>query len=540
MNTAINSFIQVTLCSGLLYANYHLLLRNKRFHLYNRYYLLTAVVVSILVPFVNVPIDFSPSGKHSSILQSMKAISSVAHTSALDIPTATTPAGLLPNVLPFFYLAIGSVILVRFIMGILTIRKLLRKYKVERTADIYFINTAEPGTPFSFFKWLFWNNKIDLQSPNGQQMFRHEFFHIQQRHSWDIIFLETVTVIFWINPFFHFIKKELKTIHEFLADEFATKEKDKWNYAELLLIQVLGCPNNRLVNPFFHNQIKRRIAMITSSRIPKYQFFRKLMMLPITILVFVLFSFRISQYSQTNTAGHNRAIGVDGKASDWKMLPSTTLASLLDTTKPKSKQKTKANAQKKEIDQKKIENGNEAAEFKQLMAEKQQEIQQAQEEFKLLMMEKQKETEKAQEEFRKMMEARQREAERNGQGKFKELMQERQMDVEKAQEEFKKMMALKQQDAEKAQEDFKKLMEARQGEAEQKGQETFKRLMEERQKEVAKYEEEFKKMMMMKQKETEKSQEEFNKLLENRQQEMQKMLEEFKKKMLEKNGKQVI
>lgn len=539
----INSFIQVTICSGILYANYHFLLRNKKFHLYNRYYLLIAVLVSILVPFVNVPLGLGPSGKPSSILQSLTAISSVAHTATVEIPGANASERvllLLQTVLPILYLAIASAILVRLTMGILSIRKLLRKYNVQRTADIYFINTPEPGTPFSFFRWLFWNNKIDLHSPDGQQMFRHEFFHIQQRHSWDITFLETVTAILWINPFFHLIKKELQTIHEFLADEFATREKDKWRYAELLLMQVLGCPNNRLVNPFFHNQIKRRIAMITSSQIRKYQFFRKLMILPITILVFVLFSFRISQYSQTTTAKHNLAVGVNGIASDLKPLPSTTLAAVLDTTKPKPKQKTKENAQQKEFDQKKIENGNEAAQFKKLMEEKQQEIQKAQEKFKLLMMEKQKETEKAQEEFRKMMEARQQEAGQKGQEIFKQLMEERQKQVEKAQEEFKNMMALKQQDAEKTREEFKKLMEARQLEAEQKMQETFQRLMEERQKEAAKSEEEFKKMMMMRQEEAEKSQEEFKKLFEQRQHEMRKMQEEFQKKMSEKNKKQVI
>ena len=96
---------------------------------------------------------------------------------------------------------------------------------VERIDHIYFINTEEPGTPFSFFKWLFWNNKIELNSEEGQQIFRHELFHIEQKHSWDIIFMEMISIVFWINPFFYLIKKEIKTIHEFFADEFATNRK---------------------------------------------------------------------------------------------------------------------------------------------------------------------------------------------------------------------------------------------------------------------------------------------------------------------------
>jgi hypothetical protein len=86
------------------------------------------------------------------------------------------------------------------------------------------------------------------------------------------------------------IKRELKAIHEFLADEFAIKENNNWQYAELLLMQAFNT-NNHLVNPFFHNQIKRRIAMITTSKRPSYQYLRKLMVLPMTSIIIFLFAF---------------------------------------------------------------------------------------------------------------------------------------------------------------------------------------------------------------------------------------------------------
>ena len=69
---------------------------------------------------------------------------------------------------------------------------------------------------------------------------KHELFHIQQKHSWDIIYLELLTIICWLNPFFYFIKKEIKVIHEFLADQYASDQQNKGEYAELLLMQVLN------------------------------------------------------------------------------------------------------------------------------------------------------------------------------------------------------------------------------------------------------------------------------------------------------------
>lgn len=74
-------------------------------------------------------------------------------------------------------------------------------------------------------------------------------------------------------------KKELRAIHEFLADRYAVSGNDKWNYAELLLMQTLNTQQS-LVNPFFNNQIKRRIAMITNSKKPGHQYLRKVMVLP--------------------------------------------------------------------------------------------------------------------------------------------------------------------------------------------------------------------------------------------------------------------
>src|SRR5262249_23987391 len=120
---------------------------------------------------------------------------------------------------------------------------------------------------------------------------RHELFHIRQKHSYDILLMEVLTIFLWVNPFFHLIKKELKAIHEFLADEFAITENEKWQYAELLLMQALNTQIH-LTNPFFHNQIKRRIAMITSSSKPGYQYLRKLLVLPIAAVIVALFAFK--------------------------------------------------------------------------------------------------------------------------------------------------------------------------------------------------------------------------------------------------------
>jgi len=302
MKTLLYYPVQVIICSGILYSYYHFVLRNKKFHSYNRYYLLASVVVSILIPFFNIPVYFSARADQSAIIHTLTIIAPAQtelHTSEPGVPVA--PVFTFENAFKLFYLTAGAFILIRLLFSLLQVKRLLHKYVVERVDHIRFINTDEAGTPFSFFNWLFWNRKIDLGSTQGQQIFRHELFHIEQKHSWDIMFMEIVSVFFWMNPFFYFIKKEIKAIHEFLADEFATGEKDKWNYAELLLMQVLNTRSHRLINPFFHNQVKRRIAMITSPQKPGHQYLRKIMVLPVAAIVVAIFAFT---YKHKNTPIH--------------------------------------------------------------------------------------------------------------------------------------------------------------------------------------------------------------------------------------------
>jgi hypothetical protein len=464
-------------------------------------------MLSIVVPFVQIPVEFSVSqGKPAALWQTLTVIPSTAESKHSQIaPENISALFTLKNSLILIYLVVAFAIFTRLAAAFIFVGNLLRKYTVERTANIYFVNTEEPTAPFSYFKWLFWNKKIDLRTDNGKQIYRHELFHIQQKHSWDLTFLELTTAVFWINPFFHLIKKEAKTIHEFLADEFATTDDDKWSYAELLLMQVLGSSSNRLVNPFFQNQIKRRIAMITSSKTPKYQFFRKLMILPIAAFVFVLFAFKMESHADKRIAQSLQFNAISSVGAESKVLALDAYAPALDTAKPKESQETKKTYEQKVMDAKARQAQASKELFKKTMAEK-----------------KEREMDKYQEQFKKMMEMSQREA-------------------AESQEKLKMVLEQREKESAQYQEQFKKMMEGGQKE----GQEKFKQLSEERQKEAAKFQEQFKQMWRAKQIETKTSQQELKKLLEDRRLEMQQFQDEFKQQMMlmqekERAKKQVI
>jgi hypothetical protein len=179
---------------------------------------------------------------------------------------------------------------IRLIQSLWHIRKISLLYLSRRIGNIKFFETNESDAPFSFFNLVFWNRDIEIESAEGQQVFRHEFYHVREKHSVDILFLEIVTALFWFNPAFHLIKKEIKAIHEFLADRNVVSADNRYDYAELLILRSFSGRCSQLINPFFHNQFKRRIAMITKIPSQRSNYLTRIMMLPMVFFLFLAFA----------------------------------------------------------------------------------------------------------------------------------------------------------------------------------------------------------------------------------------------------------
>jgi len=117
---------------------------------------------------------------------------------------------------------------------------------------------------FSFLHWIV-ISRSDYES-NFDTILNHELVHVRQRHSWDVIFLEILQVVFWFNPILIIYKKTLQQVHEFLADEQA-KADNRDHYAEFLVSYALNAPTVILTNQFFNNSfLKNRIVMLYKNK----------------------------------------------------------------------------------------------------------------------------------------------------------------------------------------------------------------------------------------------------------------------------------
>ena len=294
---------------GLLYGYYHLFLRNRRFHHYNRFYLLAIAVLSLVIPFVNIPVDLFWGGQqHSTLIQTLKVINANGWEEPVTIYANKNPWSnwiTIQNGLLFIYIVGALAMLFILVRSLALIKGLTKKYNYEIVEDLKIYNTEEPGTPFSFFKSIFWDKKISFNDKKGQQIFRHELFHVKEKHSADILLMEILCCLFWFNPFYHLIKKEIKAIHEFLADEYAVSANNRYDYAELLVSHAITQRALQLTHPFFHNQIKRRITMITKSNlIRRSGYISRIMALPLLFLLFSAFAIKLT-HKTINSSDHH-------------------------------------------------------------------------------------------------------------------------------------------------------------------------------------------------------------------------------------------
>ena len=281
----ITYILKTILISSVFIAYYWIALRDKKFHYYNRFYLLTASVMSFIIPLLKLnwysvekPVLYSSN----EIVQYFLPLSS--NNINLEFNWAD------------YVLCLAVIItislLILLIINVLKIQFLKSKSEVTEMEGFDFINTDEDNAPFSFLNNLFWKQSISLQEEGGQQIFKHEITHIKQKHTWDRIYCQFVSSIFWMNPLNWIIQKELTTIHEFIADELAVGDTNVEAFAKMLLQTHYG---NHFLNPmhqFFYSSIKRRLFMLNQNKKTKFSHLRRLFVLPITICVVLSFSIK--------------------------------------------------------------------------------------------------------------------------------------------------------------------------------------------------------------------------------------------------------
>lgn len=226
----IHVLFQILVFQILFLAVYDLFLKKETFFDLNRIYLLLTPILGCVLPFVN--IDYIQQNIPQEYIIQLPAVVIGGNASE------TISSGnllWLPSLLEFWFLGIG-------------ISAIFFLWKFYKIVKLHFSGTTEyydgfrlkilpkTDTAFSFFNTIFLGENISEEIKTN--IVAHEKIHIAQKHSADLLFFEILRIVFWFNPMVYLFQNRISTLHEFIADEKVTAEKDKKQYYQDLLSEV--------------------------------------------------------------------------------------------------------------------------------------------------------------------------------------------------------------------------------------------------------------------------------------------------------------
>lgn len=305
------NIISIAIAVAVLWIAYRVLFINSNRLVFNRTFLIVALGFSLILPAAGLYIGRSTPqivSYRQSLFQGIMldevVITAEGVTISTPVETIADEEAVAPiqeaansfNIWKYLWLiyiigvgVMGLVFLFKLGKIIFIIIKSPKKKMPGYTA----VFTGKEHGSYSFFNYAFFPN----ENVNAD-IVRHEMSHIAHHHSADILFVELMMIIQWFNPFIYLYKRELQSLHEYMADrDVVANGIDKQNYMMLILQQCTAVDFSNMSNNFSFLLTKKRIKMITQSKKTKGVVIKALLTLPL----FALLLFANCKSNENNT-----------------------------------------------------------------------------------------------------------------------------------------------------------------------------------------------------------------------------------------------
>jgi beta-lactamase regulating signal transducer with metallopeptidase domain len=284
MPAILDYVLKLSICLAAVYLFYQLFLRRLTFYNWNRWYLLGYAALSFIIPLIDImpQLQKRELGRNV-VLQFIPAWE--AHAAEKNFSETLNYWDWI-----LILLAIGTAIfLIRFLIRIISYLLMKKKAILISHEQTRLYQLNENIAPFSFGNSIFINSNLHSEA-ELQEIIRHEFVHIKQKHSVDILFAEILCILNWFNPFAWFIRNSIKQNLEFIADNKVVQNGfDKKEY-QYLLLKVMGNNQFSFTHHFNFLNLKKRIAMMNSLKTAKVHLIKFLFLIP--VIAVLLLSFR--------------------------------------------------------------------------------------------------------------------------------------------------------------------------------------------------------------------------------------------------------
>jgi hypothetical protein len=293
MSVLITYLLKLSISLALVWLFYQFILRKLTFYNSNRWYLLGYSLLCFFLPFINIGTVVDKGQLNSnSIIQFIPTMevytNKIEEATVCPEPIWSTSW----DKWDFILLLIGmgaTILLLRFLIRCFSFLRLKSKATLISGDGMKLYHVNSSIIPFSFGNSIF-INRDQHSEEELREIIHHEFIHVKQRHTVDIIWAEILCMLNWYNPFAWLLKADIRQNLEFIADNKVLENGINKKQYQYLLLKVIGNKNFSIAQQFNFSSLKKRIAMMNKNKSARVNLLRFLFMLP--LLAVILVSFR--------------------------------------------------------------------------------------------------------------------------------------------------------------------------------------------------------------------------------------------------------
>lgn len=278
--------IKSAITLALLYSCFFLFLSKETFHRFNRIMLVSIMFVSLITPLFHITTD-NPSliSEEFHMVQTL-----IEETPATVLAPAEGNIPTWMDLLTWIYLAGVTVMTIITIAQIISLVRFMSgglRHTDSQGNTVILHNCEFP--PFSIFRYIVMSVKDYEQ--HSQYILSHEQEHIRLGHTYDILLLQVVKIIQWFNLFIWFVGRDLKSVHEYEADQAVINQGiDAKSYQQILVTKVVGNRLQPFTNNLNHGSLKKRITMMYKKKSNRWLMLKSLCAIPAMALAINAFA----------------------------------------------------------------------------------------------------------------------------------------------------------------------------------------------------------------------------------------------------------
>ena len=275
---------------AVFYVFWRLLVANETWHRLNRIVLLSTAVASFVLPLcvitIHQTVEVMPTTaevqNNGEMISSETSITRPVPDSGGHLETEHPFDWSL--LLTLIYIIGVVVVLSRMGLSLWRLHRMTLASEIHPLADGRQIAVSEEAkTPSSWWKTVFINRNDYEEGTTA--LLTHELGHIQLHHSADVLLVELLTALQWFNPTMWMLRADLRTIHEYEADQQVLSHGfNDIQYLHLLIRKAASQSGYSLANGFINSTLKKRISMMTKPKSSRKQWLKIAYILPIVAI----------------------------------------------------------------------------------------------------------------------------------------------------------------------------------------------------------------------------------------------------------------